>query len=69
VVAEGIETPVTWDTIADLGCDAAQGWHIARPMPSAAATQWLTERSRHLAGSRPAARAAGYRLPVQRIPR
>ena len=69
VVAEGIETAVTWDTIADLGCDAAQGWHIARPMPSVAATQWLTERSRHLAGSRPTARAAADRLPVQRLQR
>jgi EAL domain-containing protein (putative c-di-GMP-specific phosphodiesterase class I) len=58
VVAEGIETSVTWDAIADLGCDTAQGWHIARPMPVEAATAWLTERGSgsgaHAAATAPA---------------
>jgi diguanylate cyclase (GGDEF)-like protein len=44
VVAEGIETAVTWSAIAQMACDSAQGWHIARPMPSRAATSWLAER-------------------------
>jgi EAL domain-containing protein (putative c-di-GMP-specific phosphodiesterase class I) len=44
VVAEGIETAVTWNAIADMACDSAQGWHIARPMPARAATAWLAER-------------------------
>ncbi len=44
VVAEGIETAVTWNAIAQMGCDSAQGWHIARPMPSEPATRWLAER-------------------------
>ncbi|TAJ20087.1 MAG: GGDEF domain-containing protein [Dehalococcoidia bacterium] len=33
VVAEGIETPEQWDTLRALGCDLAQGYFIARPMP------------------------------------
>jgi len=44
VVAEGIETPVTWSAIADMACDTAQGWHLARPMPAPEATRWLAER-------------------------
>ncbi len=44
VVAEGIETAVTWQAIDDMDCDTAQGWHLARPMPSAQATRWLAER-------------------------
>jgi diguanylate cyclase (GGDEF)-like protein len=64
VVAEGIETPVTWNVIADLGCDAAQGWHIARPMPADVATPWLAERKpRHQARG-----VATDRVPTQRQP-
>jgi diguanylate cyclase (GGDEF)-like protein len=62
VVAEGIETPVTWHTIAELGCDVAQGWHIARPMPAEAATRWLSERR-----VRPPA-TSGERVPAPRLP-
>ena len=31
VVAEGIEDAITQRTLADLGCDLAQGYHICRP--------------------------------------
>ncbi|GAA4345513.1 cyclic Di-GMP phosphodiesterase RmdB [Angustibacter luteus] len=44
VVAEGIETAVAWQAIKDMNCDTAQGWHLARPMPSGRATEWLSER-------------------------
>ncbi len=44
VVAEGIETAVTWAAITEMDCDTAQGWHLARPMPAAQATQWLAGR-------------------------
>jgi diguanylate cyclase (GGDEF)-like protein len=44
VVAEGVETAVTWNAIAQMSCDSAQGWHLARPMPARAATAWLAER-------------------------
>jgi len=40
-VAEGVETETEWRLLRELGCDGAQGWHIAAPMPSARATEWL----------------------------
>jgi EAL domain-containing protein (putative c-di-GMP-specific phosphodiesterase class I) len=40
-VAEGVETQEVWDLLDELGCDAAQGWYISRPMAGAAASQWL----------------------------
>lgn len=36
VIAEGIETPDQLHRIAELGCDAYQGFHFARPASSAA---------------------------------
>lgn len=35
-VAEGVETQGALDFLIELGCDAAQGYHIARPMTGAA---------------------------------
>ncbi|HEV2885527.1 MAG TPA: EAL domain-containing protein, partial [Jatrophihabitans sp.] len=40
-VAEGVETETEWRLLRELGCDGAQGWHIAAPMPVARATEWL----------------------------
>jgi diguanylate cyclase (GGDEF)-like protein len=40
-VAAGVETEAEWRVLAELGCDGAQGWHIAGPMPAAQATEWL----------------------------
>src|SRR3546814_2712120 len=34
-VAEGIETRAAWDCAAGLGCDVAQGYFIAEPLPPA----------------------------------
>jgi len=41
VVAEGVEDIETWEQLAALGCDTAQGYHIARPMPPEAVSDWL----------------------------
>jgi diguanylate cyclase (GGDEF)-like protein len=38
VVAEGVEEAVTLDALADLGCDLAQGYYIARPAAAAELT-------------------------------
>lgn len=40
VVAEGIENQRTWDLLLSLGCDAAQGYFIARPMPGDELLAW-----------------------------
>jgi len=41
VVAEGIETQASWDQLAKLGCDIAQGYFIARPMPAEELQGWV----------------------------
>ena len=43
VVAEGVETRQHWDQLAALGCDYAQGYFIARPMPSEAFQAWMRD--------------------------
>ena len=45
VVAEGVEEPAAWDRLASLGCDVAQGFLVARPMPAAEIVGWVLEHS------------------------
>jgi EAL domain-containing protein (putative c-di-GMP-specific phosphodiesterase class I) len=54
VVAEGIETHDTWNALANLGCDFAQGFGIAHPMSLADLRAWLTGRAATVAGPLPA---------------
>jgi diguanylate cyclase (GGDEF)-like protein len=42
-VAEGVETRDAWDRLAVFGCDAAQGWYLAKAMPGDTATDWLLD--------------------------
>jgi EAL domain-containing protein (putative c-di-GMP-specific phosphodiesterase class I) len=53
VVAEGIEDEATWRRLRAVGCDAAQGYHLSRPLPAGefenSATE-IGERSRLAAG-------------------
>jgi EAL domain-containing protein (putative c-di-GMP-specific phosphodiesterase class I) len=46
VLAEGVETAETWQRLADLGCDAAQGFFLSRPHPADVVTDWLEARDR-----------------------
>jgi diguanylate cyclase (GGDEF)-like protein len=41
VVAEGVEDEATWRRLQQLGCDAAQGYWISRPVPGPALEPWL----------------------------
>ena len=41
VVAEGVETAEQLCSLASIGCDASQGYHIARPMPAGAVAEYL----------------------------
>jgi len=45
VVAEGVESAETWDTLAGLHCDEAQGFFLGRPMTANALGGWLRERA------------------------
>lgn len=40
-VAEGVEDLEDWSLLRQLGCDFAQGYFIARPMPGDAVTDWV----------------------------
>ena len=44
-VAEGVETEAVLDQLRDLGCDAAQGFFLARPGPAAEIAAWLKRRA------------------------
>jgi EAL domain-containing protein (putative c-di-GMP-specific phosphodiesterase class I) len=41
VVAEGVENEWTLDLLSAFGCDLAQGYFIARPMPPADIPDWI----------------------------
>jgi len=41
VVAEGIEDQQTYNMLCDLECDIAQGYHLAKPMPSDSFMEWV----------------------------
>ena len=43
VIAEGVENQELWDRLAALGCDAAQGYYMCKPIPAADLTRWLRE--------------------------
>lgn len=40
IVAEGVESQHDWDFVAEVGCDLAQGFFIAKPMPAKAIEVW-----------------------------
>ncbi|NLQ16632.1 EAL domain-containing protein [Marinomonas sp. M1K-6] len=42
--AEGVEDATTLDFLKELGCDLAQGYHIAKPMPAEAVIPWFERR-------------------------
>jgi EAL domain-containing protein (putative c-di-GMP-specific phosphodiesterase class I) len=42
-VAEGVEDRHDWDFLRSLGCELAQGYFIARPMPADQLEGWLAE--------------------------
>ncbi|WP_235088381.1 bifunctional diguanylate cyclase/phosphodiesterase [Chromobacterium sp. Beijing] len=42
VVAEGVESAADWQSLRELGCDYAQGYFIAAPMPAEQFAAWTT---------------------------
>ncbi|HZR45913.1 MAG TPA: GGDEF domain-containing phosphodiesterase, partial [Candidatus Manganitrophaceae bacterium] len=45
VVAEGVETEEILDWLTEMGCDAAQGYFISKPLPPEDLTRWIQESS------------------------
>jgi EAL domain-containing protein (putative c-di-GMP-specific phosphodiesterase class I) len=43
VIAEGVETVEHGSVLLHLGCELAQGYGIARPMPAAQMPQWAAQ--------------------------
>ncbi len=41
VVAEGVETALQRDFLADIGCEEMQGYLLSRPVPGSAAAHLL----------------------------
>ncbi len=63
VVAEGVEDASTLDRLRTLGCDAAQGYGLSRPLPLDRLLVWLNSCSFPVARARP-----GDELPAEREP-
>ena len=53
MVAEGVEDQTTWDELVRYGCDEIQGYHLARPMPAAQLSHWLSQRRHELSDTSP----------------
>jgi EAL domain-containing protein (putative c-di-GMP-specific phosphodiesterase class I)/CheY-like chemotaxis protein len=47
-VAEGIETMAAWTALRAMGCDLAQGFLVARPMPGEQIREWAHQDRAHL---------------------
>lgn len=43
VVAEGVEDAQIWQILNRLGCSAAQGYFLSRPMPAAEVARWMAD--------------------------
>ena len=41
VVAEGVETKAVYDTLAQLGCDAIQGYFVSKPLACEELKAWF----------------------------
>jgi diguanylate cyclase len=48
IVAEGVETSEQLEFLRARGCQRAQGYHFARPMPVVSVEAWLAERRREV---------------------
>jgi diguanylate cyclase (GGDEF)-like protein len=44
VVAEGVESQITQDMLANWDCDIIQGYHLSKPQPPDELTNWLQNR-------------------------
>jgi len=45
VVAEGVETLATWNTLKELGCDIGQGFYFSKPLPPEKLPKWVANQA------------------------
>jgi EAL domain-containing protein (putative c-di-GMP-specific phosphodiesterase class I) len=64
-IAEGIEDEDTVRRLNDLGCNIAQGYYFARPMPASAVAAWLKQVQAD--GSSAHLSRAGWRCHVESL--
>ena len=64
VVAEGVESEDAWRHLHALGCDYAQGYYLARPLPPEACTRLIRERGTALDDIAPPALRVVHGLAV-----
>lgn len=60
--AEGVESAATMTFLRELGCDFAQGYHVAAPLPAAEVLPWIVSRDNQLEAERLEAVASFQRL-------
>ncbi len=48
MVGEGVESESVLRQLVAFGCDQAQGFHLARPMPADVLERWLRARHGHI---------------------
>jgi diguanylate cyclase len=53
VVAEGVESAEVWERLRTLGCTAAQGYYLSRPVPASELQAWLEQRRVAIARATP----------------
>jgi EAL domain-containing protein (putative c-di-GMP-specific phosphodiesterase class I) len=56
IVAEGVESETAWRQLRSMGCERAQGYLIAKPLPAREVPAWLAswnQRARDLSSTRP----------------
>ncbi len=61
VVAQGVETPDVWQQLARYGCQLAQGYYLAEPMPGDHLPAWMQDRARAARLAKSARRAVPLR--------
>jgi diguanylate cyclase (GGDEF)-like protein len=62
VVAEGVEDAETWERLASLDCDVAQGFYLSPPVGPTELTRWWFERSNQSASNE--RRVEGLAVPA-----
>jgi EAL domain-containing protein (putative c-di-GMP-specific phosphodiesterase class I) len=52
IVAEGVESEEQVEQLREMGCDMGQGYYFAEPLPSKAASEFLTRQPHRIARDR-----------------